>query len=94
MTVQVVFNDTDNAEGDEFEVEGNFDLQITTTGQGVIQLLRRLGNGSEVPQFNPCREYTGPTNDIVANVGLNTFKIVLSKVKDTTSDKIVVINQA
>lgn len=94
MAVQVVFQDTDDAEGDEFEVEGNFDLQINTTGQGVIQLMRKLGVGTELSDFNVCKEYNGPTNDFVANVGLNTFKIVLSKVKNTNTNKIVAINQA
>ena len=93
MALEIVFNDTDDGEGDEFEATGNFDIQVTSTGQGTIKLLRSLGTSveSSFDTFGPCKEYTGPANDFVANVNTNRYKILLIGTK-TSDIKIVAVN--
>lgn len=93
MALQIVFEDTDDGEGDEFEATGHFDIQVTTTGQGTIKLLRCLGGSDEsaFDEFGPCKEYTGPANDFVANANTNRYKILLIGTK-TTGIKRVVVN--
>ena len=95
MAFEIVFNDTDDGEGDEFEMTGNFDIQVTTTGQGTIHLQRCLGTSSDssFDTFTNMKDYNGPCNDFVANNGTNRYKIVLSKTK-TTDPKVVAVNQA
>lgn len=93
MALQIVFNDTDDGEGDEFEATGHFDIQVTTTGQGTIKLLRCLGTAEEsaFDTFTTCEEYTGPANRFVANVNTNRYKILLTGTK-TTDLKTVAVN--
>jgi len=93
MALYIVFNDTEDGEGDEFEATGHFDIQVTTTGQGRIQLLRCLGTAleSSFDTFGPCKEYYGQAQDYVTNINTNRYKILLTGTK-TNDQKIVAVN--
>lgn len=96
MAAEILFEDTEDGEGDEVEITGHFDLQVSGTGQGTITLYRQLGDGTasglDLP-FTPMETFTGPGNRGITNFGTNTFKAILSKTKDD-SEKIVAYNQA
>ena len=77
MAAEVLFEDTEDGEGDVIEITGNFELQIVDTGGGTMVFQKALGPGSSESNLRTVEEFNGPAHRIIENPNTSRFRIIL-----------------
>lgn len=78
MAAEILFEDTEDGDGDVIEITGNFELQIVDTGGGTMVFQKALGPGSSEEDLKPVETFGGPAHRIIENPNTSRFRIVLS----------------
>ena len=78
MAAEVLYEDTEDGEGDVIEITGTFELQIVDTGGGTMVFQKALGPGSSESNLRTVEEFNGPAHRIIENPNTSRFRIILS----------------
>ena len=77
MAAEILFEDTEDGEGDVIEITGNFELQIVDTGGGIMVFQKAIGEGSSEEDLRTVEEFTGSAHRIITNPNTSRFRVIL-----------------